>query len=194
MRKINYSLLVKAIFPIGILLFFILKSELRTEGDFGGLVGGIKMLCFLFFGVVLFLVTSIKSIRRIKEGKNRKESKVILFSLVIATLIGVSSFWFPYNFFDKEPEFIALDKIGNKLTLADGKYMLKSKEIEWTTITRGKYRINTDTIFLAIDNERYYCKRALKYFIQDENLIPIYLNRIETDSTEFLKIVRKVKN
>ena len=194
LKKTNYSLILKAIFPIGILLFFILLSELRTEGDFGGLIGGFKMLFFLFVGVGIFLFTSIKNINRIRKRRNIKESKIILSVLVISTLIGVSSFWFPYDFFDNEPEFIALDEIGNRLTLANGEYMLKTREIEWTTIRRGKYQINSDTIFLDINKERYLAKRAKKYLIQEENLVPIYSDRIEKDTFEFLKIVRKIKN
>ncbi|PYE78789.1 hypothetical protein DFQ11_1186 [Winogradskyella epiphytica] len=194
MKKTNYNLILKAIFPIGVLLFFILLSELRTEGNFGGLIGGFKVLFFLIAGAGIFLFTLIKNIGRIRKGKNIKESKIVLTVLVISTLIGVSSFWFPYDFFDKEPEFIATDVIGNKLTLADGSYMLKTREIEWTTIRRGKYQINSDTIKLDIDKERYLAKRAIKYLIQDENLIPIYSDGIETDSTGFLKIIRKIKN
>jgi hypothetical protein len=176
------------------MLFFILLSELRTEGDFGGLIGGFKVLFFLFVGAGIFLFTLIKNISRIRKGKNLNESKIILTVLAISTVIGVSSFWFPYDFFDKEPEFIATDEIGNKLTLFKGNYMLKTREIEWTTIRRGKYRINSDTIKLDIDKERYSAKRAIKYLIQNENLIPIYSEGIETDSTGFLKIVRKIKN
>jgi len=194
LKKTNYSLILKAIFPIGILLFFILLSELRTEGDFGGLIGGFKMLFFLFVGVGIFLFMSIKNINRIKKRKNLKESKIILSVLLISTLIGVSSFWFPYDFFDDEPEFIALDEIGNRLTLANGEYMLKTREIEWTTIRRGKYRINSDTIYLDITKERYLAKRAKRYLIQEENLVPIYSDRIETDTFGFLKVVRKIKN
>jgi hypothetical protein len=194
LKKTNYSLIFKAIIPIGILLFFILLSELRTEGDFGGLIGGIKMLFFLFVGTGIFLFTLIKNIIRIRKGRNIRESKIILTVLLISTLIGVSSFWFPYDFFDKEPQFIALDEMGNKLTLNEGKFMLKTREIEWTTIRRGEYRIESDTIYLNINKERYLAKRAKKYFIEKKNLIPVYSDGIETDSTGFLKIVRKIKN
>ena len=194
MKKTNYKLIFKAILPIAIILFFILLSELRTEGSFGGLVRAFKIMMFFILGIGVFLYTLIKNFRKIKKGNEVKESKIILTVLTIATFIGVSAFWFPYDFFDKEPEFIASNIYGNKLTLANGKYMLKIREIEWTSINRGHYKISSDTIVLDIKDDRYLAKRATKYLIRNNELIPVYSNGIETDSTGFLKIELIIKN
>ncbi|WP_196887898.1 hypothetical protein [Aureivirga sp. CE67] len=190
---LNLKIIFKAIFPIVVLLFFILLSELKTEGDFGGLIHGFKIIFFFFTGVGLFLFTSIKNISRILKGKLVQESKIILSVLLISTIIGVSSFWFPYDLFDKEPEFVAMDTYRNKLTLTDGKYMLKTKEIEWTTINRGDFRKNSDTIFLDMELGSRFDRQTNKYLIRDKNLIPIYSNEIETDSFWFLRIIKNEK-
>lgn len=194
LNKTNYNLIFKAIIPIGILLFFILLSELKTEGDFGGLFGGFRTFFFFLVGIGIFLFTFFKNTYRIKKEQNVKESKIILILLVIATIISISSFFFPYDFFDRDPEFVASDIIGNELKLYNGDFVLKTREIEWTTIRRGKYKVDSDTIKLDIDKERYLSKRAMKYFIQGEYLIPIYKDKIEKDSIGFLKIIKDLKN
>ena len=190
MKKTNYKSILKAFIPIGIILFLILLSELRTEGSFGGLVDFFKYLFFLVFGIIVFIYTSVKQGKKIKNKIEIKEAKIILTLLLISTFIAISSFWFPKDFFDKESEFIANDIFGNELRLFEnGKYMLRTRDYEWTTIDRGIYKINDNVIFLGEEvKEKIWGKRAKKYLIKNKNLIPIYSNGIETDSTEFLTI------
>ena len=181
---------MKAFIPIGIILFLILNSELRTEGTFGGLVDFFKYLFFLVFGITVFIYTSIKQGKKIWKKNKIKEAKIILTLLLISIFIAISSFWFPKDFFDKESEFIANDIFGNELRLFEnGKYMLRTRDYEWTTIDRGIYKINDNVILLDEEvKEKIWGKRAKKYLIKSKNLIPIYSNGIETDSTEFLTI------
>lgn len=192
LRKMNYKSIFKAFIPIGIILFLILNSELRTEGSFGGLVDLFKYLFFLVFGVTVFIYTSVKQGKKIRKKNKIKEAKIILTLLLTSTFIAISSFWFPKDFFDKESEFIANDIFGNELRLfKNGKYMLRTRDYEWTTIDRGIYKVN-DTVIL-LDQEvkaKRWGERAKKYLIKNKNLIPIYSNGIETDSTEFLTIKR----
>ncbi|MBG42808.1 MAG: hypothetical protein CL530_02465 [Aequorivita sp.] len=190
MRKTNYKSIFRAFIPIGIILFLVLKSELRTEGSFGGLVAFFKYLFFLVFGIVVFIYTLIKQGKNIKKGIEVRESKIILTILFISTFIAISSFWFPKDFFEKEPEFIAKDTFGTELRLLkDGKYMLRTRDYEWTTIDRGIYQIKDSIILLDEEvKEKRWGKRAKKYMIKNKNLIPIYSSGIETDSTEFLTI------
>ena len=190
MRKTNYTLIFRAFIPIGIILFFVLKSELRTEGSFGGLVAFFKYLFFLIFGIVVFIYTSIKQGKNIKKRIEVREAKIILAILFISTFIAISSFWFPKDFFEKEPKFIAKDTFGTELRLLeDGKYMLRTRDYEWITIDRGIYELKADTIILDNEvKEKQSAKRAKKYLIDKENLIPIYSSGIETDSTWIVKI------
>ena len=189
MKNTNYKSIFIAFIPIGIILFLVLKSELKTEGSFGGLVGGFKYLFFLVFGILVFFYTSVKQGKKIKRKSEVKEAKIILTLLLISTFLAISSFWFPKDFYDKEPEFVANDKSGTLLTLADGKYMLKTYDYEWTTIDRGVFKIKDSIIILEEKvKEKKWAKRAQKYLINKSNLIPIYSSGIETDSTEFLKI------
>ena len=189
MKKTNYNTIFKAFIPIGIILFLVLKSELKTEGSFGGLVDFFKYLFFLVFGIIVFLYTIIKQRKNIKNNNEPREAKIILTLLFFSTFLAISAFWFPKDFFDKKPEFIAYDNFGTELTLVDGKYMLRTYDYEWTTIDRGSYQIK-DSIIILEDKvkEKSWAKRTKKYMIRDKNLIPIYSSGIETDSTEFLKI------
>jgi len=190
LRKTNYKSIFRAFIPIGIILFLVLKSELRTEGSFGGLVTFFKYLFFLVFGIIVFIYTLIKQGKNIKRGIEVRESKIILTILFISTFIAISSFWFPKDFFEKEAKFIANDTFGTELRLLkDGKYMLRTRDYEWTTIDRGIYQIKDSIILLDAEvKEKRWGKRAKKYMIKNKNLIPIYSSGIETDSTEFLTI------
>ena len=192
MRKTNYKSIFQAFIPIGIILFLVLKSELRTEGSFGGLVDFFKYLFFLIFGIIVFIYTSAKQVKNIKQKNEIREAKIILTLLLISTFLAISSFWFPKDYFDKEPQFVANDNFGTQLILADGKYMLKTYDYEWTTIDRGIFQIK-DSIIILEDKvmEKRWAKRARKYLIKNKKLIPIYSNEIETDSTEFLTIKLK---
>jgi len=190
LKKTNYKTIFKAFIPIGIILFLVLKSELRTEGSFGGLVDFFKYLFFLVFGIIVFLYTVIKQGRNIKKRNEIKEAKIILTLLFFSTFLAISAFWFPKDFFEKEPKFIANDIFGTELRLlVDGKYMLRTRDYEWTTIDRGIYKIKDSIILLDKEvKEKRWGKRAQKYMIKNKNLIPIYSSGIETDSTEFLTI------
>ena len=189
MKKTNYKSIFIAFIPIGIILFLVLKSELKTEGSFGGLVGGFKYLFFLVFGILVFFYTSVKQGKNIKRKSEVREAKIILTLLLISTFLAISSFWFPKDFYDKEPEFVANDKSGTLLTLADGKYMLRTYDYEWTTIDRGVFKIKNNIIILEEKvKEKKWAKRAQKYLINKSNLIPIYSSGIEKDSTEYLTI------
>jgi len=189
LKKTNYKLIFLSYIPIGIILFLILKSELRTEGSFGGLFDFFKYLLFLISGIVVFVYTSIKQRRKIKKRTEIKEAKIILTSLLASALIAVSSFYFPNDIFYREPEFVAKDNLGTELKLADGKYMLKTHDYEWTNIDRGLYKNKNNIIVLEGEiKEIKWGKRARKYLIKNENLIPIYSSGIETDSINFLPI------
>ncbi|SDX32971.1 hypothetical protein [Aequorivita viscosa] len=163
---------------------------MRTEGSFGGLVGFFKYLFFLISGIIVFIYTSVKQGKKIKKKNEIKEAKIILTLLLISTFLAISSFWFPKDFFDKEPKFIAKDTFGTELKLMeDGKYMLRTRDYEWTTIDRGIYQMKDNIILLDEEvKEKRWGKRTKEYLIKDKNLIPIYSSGIETDSTEFLTI------
>ncbi|MCH2193134.1 hypothetical protein [Kordia sp.] len=190
MKKTNYQSVLLSCIPMGILLFFVLKSEFRTEGEFGGLVEFVKYAFFLMSGIVVFVYTFTKQWKHIKHKTEVSEAKIILSVLFIATFIAIVSFWIPKDFFDTEAVFIAKDASGNELQLLGaGKYMLRTRDYEWTTIDRGMYQLNDSMIFLDKDiKERKWGKRARKYLIQNKSLIPLYTNGIETDSTGFLSI------
>jgi len=190
LKKTNYQSVLLACIPIGILLFFVLKSALRTEGEFGGLVEFVKYAFFLMLGIVVFVYTITKQWKHIKHRTEVREAKIILTILFIATVIAIGSFWIPKDFFDTEAVFIAKDASGNELRLLeDRKYMLRTRDYEWTTIDRGMYQLNDSMILLDEDiKERKWAKRARKYLIQNKSLIPVYTNGIETDSTGFLTI------
>jgi hypothetical protein len=189
----NYKSIFRAFIPIGIILFLVLKSELRTEGSFGGLVDFFKYLFFLILGITIFIYTIVKQGKKISKKTEVREAKIILTLLLLSTFIAISSFWFPKDFFEKEPEFIAMDTFGTELRLLkDGKYMLRTRDYEWTTIDRGIYKIKDSIILLDEEvKEKRWGKRAQKYMIKNKNLIPIYSSGIETDSTEFLTIKMK---
>ena len=189
----NYKSIFRAFFPIGIILFLVLKSELRTEGSFGGLVDFFKYVFFLILGITIFIYTIVKQGKKISKKTEVREAKIILTFLLLSTFIAISSFWFPKDFFEKEPEFIAMDTFGTELRLLkDGKYMLRTRDYEWTTIDRGIYKINDSIILLDEEvKEKRWGKRTQKYMIKNKNLIPIYSSGIETDSTEFLTIKMK---
>ncbi len=147
-KKINYKSIFKAFIPIGIILFLVLRSELRTEGSFGGIVTYFKYLFFLIFGIALFVYTVVKQVKKIIKKSELKEAVIVLSLLIVSTLVAVSSFWFPKDFFDKESKFIATDNLGTELKLSiDGKYMLRTYDYEWTTIDRGNYQL-TDSIII----------------------------------------------
>ena len=186
----NYKSIFRAFFPIGIILFLVLKSELRTEGSFGGLVDFFKYVFFLILGITIFIYTIVKQGKKISKKTEVREAKIILTFLLLSTFIAISSFWFPKDFFEKEPEFIAMDTFGTELRLLkDGKYMLRTRDYEWTTIDRGIYKIKDSIILLDEEvKEKRWGKRTQKYMIKNKNLIPIYSSGIETDSTEFLTI------
>jgi hypothetical protein len=190
LRKTNYKSIYRAFIPIGIILFFVLKSELRTEGSFGGLVGLFKYLFFLVFGIIVFIYTSVKQGKKIRKKDEIKEAKIVLTLLLISTFLAIGSFWFPKDIFDKESVFIANDNFGTKLKLFEnGKYMLRTRDYEWTTIDRGVYQIDDSIIHLDKElKEITFGKKTKKYMIKGKNLIPIYSNGIETDSTDFLTI------
>ncbi|MDA0177381.1 hypothetical protein OOZ35_07760 [Mesoflavibacter profundi] len=189
----NYKSIFRAFFPIGIILFLVLKSELRTEGSFGGLVDFFKYVFFLILGITIFIYTIVKQGKKISKKTEVREAKIILTFLLLSTFIAISSFWFPKDFFEKEPEFIAMDTFGTELRLLkDGKYMLRTRDYEWTTIDRGIYKIKDSIILLDEEvKEKRWGKRTQKYMIKNKNLIPIYSSGIETDSTEFLTIKMK---
>jgi len=190
LKKTNYNTIFKAFIPIGIILFFVLNSELRTEGSFGGLVDFFKYLFFLIFGIIIFIYTTVKQGKKIKKSNEVREAKIILTLLLISTFIAISSFWFPKDFFEKESKFIANDIFGTEIRLLeDGKYMLRTRDYEWTTIDRGIYEIKDSVIILDEKvKEKRWGKRAKKYLMKNKYLIPIYSKGIETDSTEFLNI------
>ena len=171
----------------------VLKSELRTEGSFGGLVDFFKYVFFLILGITIFIYTIVKQGKKISKKTEVREAKIILTFLLLSTFIAISSFWFPKDFFEKEPEFIAMDTFGTELRLLkDGKYMLRTRDYEWTTIDRGIYKIKDSIILLDEEvKEKRWGKRTQKYMIKNKNLIPIYSSGIETDSTEFLTIKMK---
>ncbi|MFC7445273.1 hypothetical protein [Mesoflavibacter profundi] len=189
----NYKSIFRAFFPIGIILFLVLKSELRTEGSFGGLVDFFKYVFFLILGITIFIYKIVKQGKKISKKTEVREAKIILTFLLLSTFIAISSFWFPKDFFEKEPEFIAMDTFGTELRLLkDGKYMLRTRDYEWTTIDRGIYKIKDSIILLDEEvKEKRWGKRTQKYMIKNKNLIPIYSSGIETDSTEFLTIKMK---
>ena len=163
---------------------------MRTEGSFGGLVDFFKYLFFLIFGIIIFIYTTVKQGKKIKKSNEVREAKIILTLLLISTFIAISSFWFPKDFFEKESKFIANDIFGTEIRLLeDGKYMLRTRDYEWTTIDRGIYEIKDSVIILDEKvKEKRWGKRAKKYLMKNKYLIPIYSKGIETDSTEFLNI------
>ena len=128
----NYKSIFRAFFPIGIILFLVLKSELRTEGSFGGLVDFFKYVFFLILGITIFIYTIVKQGKKISKKTEVREAKIILTFLLLSTFIAISSFWFPKDFFEKEPEFIAMDTFGTELRLLkDGKYMLRTRYLKY---------------------------------------------------------------
>lgn len=195
MPRINYKSIFKAYIPIGIILFLILKSELRTEGTFGGIMEYFKYIFFLLFGTIVFIYTIVRQGQNLRIKTKIKEAKIILILLFISTFVAIGSFWFPKDFFDKESNFIAKGHFGTELKLfVDGKYMLRTRDYEWTTIDRGKYQLINDTILLDDKvKEQKWSKRTGKYLIKNEHIIPIYSDGIEKDSIDFM-LVKLDKN
>lgn len=189
MNRINYGRVFKEILPIAIILFIILVSELQTEGAFGGLVTVFKYTFFFIAGLGVIFFTLKKQLRNIRKNQHINEAKLILITLFISSIIAITSFYFPHDYYHRKPELFTKNNKGTKLTLGMEKFVLKTIDYEGYTIDRGFYEIKSDTIILdKVKNEKSSSQRTNKYLIQNNKVIPIYSDGIEKDSLWFLLV------
>ena len=177
--------------------FFLIKEELRIDGQFGMM----EPVLFIFKWIIISGI-----IVRVILKWPKKEERAIHNYLPILTTILIVIFTLIANRItnyklNREDEFIVVTtkhRIGQPDTLklkSSGDYYTDMGEIEWSYRQSGKFKINMDTLHLdkIVTSDRGDTVFRNVYIFNSDRkyLIPINKQTISSASSEYLVIEKK---